>query len=37
VLDERQFIVAHVYSADQPTRELRECVAELARSRFAIA
>lgn len=34
VLDDRQFILAHVYSADQPTSELRQVVAELARERF---
>ena len=37
VLDDRQFIVAHVYSAEQPTRELRERITELARVRFALS
>ena len=37
VLDDRMFIVAHVYSAEQPTRELRDRIADLARSRFAIS
>lgn len=37
VLDDRQFIVAHVYCAEQPTRELRQRIAELARVRFAIS
>jgi hypothetical protein len=36
VLDDRQFIIAHVYCAEQPTRDLRERIAELARARFAV-
>ena len=37
VLDDRQFIVAHVYCAEQPNRELRQRIAEQARTRFAIS
>jgi len=33
--DESHSIMAHVYSADEPSRELRERVAQEARERFA--
>ena len=36
VLDDHQSIVAHVYSADAPSHELRERVTELARERFVM-
>jgi hypothetical protein len=36
VLDDQQSIVAHVYSADAPSHELREQVTELARERFEL-